>query len=75
MTPLRKLRKQKKGLAGTSIALAIGIDASHYYGIEKGTSTASPELAEKISRYFGGAITELQILYPERFMPQREPNQ
>ena len=28
---------------------------------------ASPDLAERLAKHFGYAITEIQILYPERF--------
>lgn len=67
MTPLKAIR-EKRSLTGREVSSALGIDLSHYYKVESGKSTASPELAEKISLLFGGAVTELQILYPERYM-------
>ena len=35
--------------------------------LENGKQRASPDLAERLAKHFGYAITEIQILYPERF--------
>ena len=35
--------------------------------IENGKQKPSPELAEKLARYFDGEITEMELLYPERY--------
>lgn len=67
MTPLREQRKKRR-LSGNEVAEAVGTDLSHYYKVERGISTASADLAERLSLFFGGAITELQILYPKRFV-------
>lgn len=72
MSPLRKARKQRgwrlqhvvelvKELGGST-------DNSNLSRIERGQQNASPALAEKLCLAFGGELTELQILYPERFM-------
>ena len=47
---------------------AIGTDAGNLSRIENGKQRASPDMAEKLARHFGYAITEIQILYPERFV-------
>jgi transcriptional regulator with XRE-family HTH domain len=67
MTPLRKLRKQR-GLSTTEVGAAIGVDQSTYSRIET-TGKTTPERAAMIVAYFGGPgfITELHVLYPERF--------
>lgn len=66
MTPLKKIRISRK-LTLMEVARAIGTDTGNLSRIESGKQR-SPDMAEKLSRYYGGAITELQILYPARFM-------
>lgn len=65
MTPLKAART-KRELTIRDVAQACGCSFVTISRIERGDST-TPELAEKISRYFDGEVTELQILYPERF--------
>jgi putative transcriptional regulator len=66
MTPLRRLRKQR-GLSTTEVGAAIGVDQSTYSRIET-TGKTTPETAAKIVAYFGpGFITELHVLYPDRY--------
>lgn len=64
-TPLRKLRI-RKGLTQREVAQAVGLDQGHYCRIERGEQV-SPDSAAAIAGYFGKAITELHILYPERY--------
>ncbi len=64
-TPLRKLR-DARGLTQAEVALALGIDQTTYCKIESGTHRR-PDRAAALVKYFGSAINELQILYPERF--------
>ena len=65
-TPLRKLRKQR-GMSTTEVGAALGLDQSTYSRIET-TGKTTPETAAKIAEYFGREwITELHILYPERY--------
>lgn len=65
-TPLRKARKAKK-LTLLQVASAIGIDNGSLSRIEKGNG-CSPATAAKLAAYFEGALTELEILYPERYV-------
>lgn len=66
-TPLRKIR-EAMGLKQNAVAAAVGLDQTTYSRIEGGKSyRAGADNAEKISRYFGGAVTEIHILFPERF--------
>lgn len=66
MTPLKHLRNTRK-LSIHAVAEAVGTNPGNMSRIENGKQRASPGLAEKIAKYFGYAITEIQILYPERF--------
>lgn len=65
-TPLRAER-ERRGLHAIDVARALEIDQSHYSKIENGKLTPTPKVAERIALYFGHAVTELQILYPERY--------
>jgi transcriptional regulator with XRE-family HTH domain len=49
------------------IALALGIDQTHFSRIERGLQTPSPQLAKRIAEYFGNAVTRDQILFPEEY--------
>ena len=66
-TPLKRIRK-RRGLTQRVVAEAAGIRPAYYCRVENGVSTASAEVAAKIALYFGGMLTELEILYPERFV-------
>lgn len=69
-TPLHAIRKRReKTLA--EVAQAVGTDAGNLSRIENGKQQASPALAERLARHFGYAITEIEILYPERFRGDR----
>lgn len=65
MTPLKTVRT-KRALTIREVARACGCSHVTISRIERGDST-TPDLAEKISRFFDGEVSELQILYPERF--------
>lgn len=70
MSPLKSMRT-KRGETLTEVATAVGTDAGNMSRIENGKQKASPEMAEKLCKHFGYAITEIQILYPERFLPEK----
>lgn len=65
--PLRNERL-RRGQSLATVAAAVGTDAGNLSRIENGKQRASPELAEKLAKHFGCAVTEVQILYPERFV-------
>lgn len=65
-TPLKKTRELLR-LKQYAVAEACGISQPVYSRIEAGVAAASPENAAAIARYFGGAVNEMHILYPERF--------
>ena len=71
-SPLRRTRIARKQTL-TELALSVGTDPGNLSRIESGKQTASPALAEKIARHFGYELSEIQILYPERFKNQQLP--
>ncbi|MGC0970169.1 helix-turn-helix transcriptional regulator [Pantoea agglomerans] len=66
-TPLRKMRVEKK-LTISEVAFATQLDVGNLSRIERGIQVPSLETAEKLSRFYKGKITEMQILYPQRYM-------
>lgn len=66
-TPLRKMRVEKK-LTISEVAIATQLDVGNLSRIERGIQVPSLETAEKLSQFFKGKITEMQILYPQRYM-------
>ena len=64
-TPLKKLR-ESWGVTQRTVADSIGVDQSTYAKIEGGAK-AQADTAERIAKYFGSAITEQMILFPERY--------
>ena len=70
-SPLKQARlKREKTLQ--EVADAVGIDTGNLSRIERGLQVPSKELTETLAKYFGGEITELQIIYPERFAAGEE---
>ena len=71
MTPLKRARIARKWtLADVSARLTqLGdnIDLGNLSRVERGVQRASASLAEGLSRVFDGEITEIHILYPERY--------
>ncbi|WP_256587509.1 helix-turn-helix transcriptional regulator [Pseudomonas sp. HLS-6] len=71
MTPLKRARLSHKWtLADVSARLAaLGdrFDSGNLSRVERGTQRASAALAEKLVQVFDGELTEIHILYPERF--------
>jgi transcriptional regulator with XRE-family HTH domain len=72
ITPLQRIR-EKRGFTQRQVANDNDIDPGQYNRIEKGTYKLTPIKAERLSIYFGGAITELELLYPERFAREDPP--
>lgn len=64
-TPLRRIRlARQKSLE--EVAAAIGVHNSTLSRIERGGETSAKTAADLVA-YFGEGITEMEILYPERF--------
>lgn len=66
-TPLRKIRVEK-GLTISEVSKMTEIDVGNLSRIERGMQVTSLETAEKLSKFFEGKISEMQILYPHRYM-------
>ena len=65
-TPLRKIRVEKK-YSLAEVAAAVGSDAGNLSRIENATQRPSLRLAEDLVRFFDFEVSELELLYPERF--------
>ncbi|MGO3685830.1 MAG: helix-turn-helix domain-containing protein [Proteus vulgaris] len=68
-TPLRKVRVELN-LTISEVANAINYDVGNLSRLERGIQAASLELAEKLTAFYRGKITELEILYPHRYQQQ-----
>lgn len=72
MTPLRKARFNRHwtlhDVSERLVALgADRIDTGNLSRVERGEQRASISLAENLCQVFDGELTELHILYPERY--------
>ncbi|GFZ74826.1 hypothetical protein ALQ93_200185 [Pseudomonas syringae pv. pisi] len=72
MTPLKKARTAR-GWTLTEVSNRLAdvgadrTDTGNLSRVERGEQRASTALAENLCRIFDGEITELHILYPERY--------
>lgn len=73
-TPLRRAR-EKRNLTIQKVAEAVGIDSGNLSRIERGNQTPSKKLTEKLVAFFDNEVTEVQILFPERFADADEVGQ
>ncbi|QIC15720.1 helix-turn-helix transcriptional regulator [Providencia vermicola] len=69
-TQLRFLRK-KQNLTLSEIARSVDIDVASLSRIERGQQKTSFSTAEKLSLFFNGEISVLEIIFPENY--QKEP--
>jgi len=66
-SPLRQIR-ERKGQTITEVGRAVTVDPGNLSRIENCKQKASTELAEKLAKHFHHEITEMEILYPDRFI-------
>ena len=64
LTPLRKLREQRK-VTINELSQAVGIDVGNLSRIERGLQRASLEQAKRISDFFSIEISVMEIISPE----------
>lgn len=64
-TPLKRARLAA-GKSLSQVALDLGFDKGNLSRIERGVKRSSLDLAERLADYFG-TVSEIEILYPERF--------
>ncbi|MDH0639070.1 helix-turn-helix transcriptional regulator [Pseudomonas sp. GD03860] len=71
MSPLKRARLSRKWTLAdvTARVAALGdrLDSGNLSRVERGEQKASTALAEKLVQVFDGELTEIHILYPERF--------
>ena len=72
MTPLLHIR-ERLGRSRSAVAREVPLEYSHLYRIEMGETRPSPELANKIAKYFKNAVTRDQILFPEDYDLGKKP--
>lgn len=65
-TPLRRLRRARR-LTVAEVSRAIGIDQGNLSRIERGEQFSRRAAAALVAYYGGDAISEIEILYPDRF--------
>lgn len=70
-TEMRKLRK-RNGLTIAELAELIGASAVHIGTVERGASTVSADLAERIAEAFGMTADEMCVPEEERHMAELE---
>ena len=63
---LLQARKRRR-LTQEEVAAGCGLTQSYYGKLELRQASPSPETAAKIATFFGHEITEMQLLYPERY--------
>jgi transcriptional regulator with XRE-family HTH domain len=51
----------------SQVSVAAGIDPGNLSRIERGVQVPSRDVAERLAQQFVGVLTELQIIYPERY--------
>jgi transcriptional regulator with XRE-family HTH domain len=67
-TPLQRARQSDtRQLSQEDVAAAIGVTQSYYSKVERGIAQATPENAEKLVAFFGNRVSEIEVLYPDRF--------
>ena len=72
-SPLRQVR-ERKGQTITEVGRAVTVDPGNLSRIENCKQKASTELAEKLAKHFGHEISEMEILYPDRFIVADAPS-
>lgn len=77
-SPLR-LAREKRGMTLNALAKIVGSDVGNLSRIERGVQVPSAQLAERICSEFSGEVSELQLIYPTRYIdacpsqPQSQP--
>lgn len=69
ITPLRKARINAN-LTIVEVASAVKCDPGNLSRMERGIQRPTAEMAEKLAQLFKPELSELQVLYPERFIEQ-----
>lgn len=71
-TSLLREMREKNGFSLEYVAGETGIKASNLSMMERGQGGISPSSAEKLVKFYNDEmLTEMQLLYPERFTEER----
>ncbi|HCE07018.1 MAG TPA: XRE family transcriptional regulator [Oxalobacteraceae bacterium] len=71
-SPLRQAR-ERRGLTLKAVADHVSMDQGNLSRVERGEQTPSKELVASLCKFFGHEVTEMQIIYPERYVsPQAD---
>jgi DNA-binding XRE family transcriptional regulator len=65
-TPL-KVERERRGISADELARAVSVRQPTINRIENGKKRPSPDLANRIAKYFANAVTRDQILFPEDY--------
>ncbi|HAV3453225.1 helix-turn-helix transcriptional regulator [Acinetobacter baumannii] len=68
-SPLARKRKELK-LTVEQVASGVGCSAPNYWRIESGEQQPRKNLLQAIIRYFDNQVTEMEILFPERYVTE-----
>ena len=71
--PLRKARKSRS-MTLNELGDLVLVDGGNLSRIERFQQKVSPDLAAKIAAVFAGELTEMHLLYPERYVVKERPN-
>ena len=70
VTPLKRIRQQK-GLTLQVLAKLVESNTGNLSRIEHGKIVPTARLAERLAAVFAPELTEIHLLYPERFMREQ----
>src|SRR4051794_9335514 len=65
-SPLR-LARERRGLTLKQVADAVSMDPGNLSRVERGEQMPAKELVAALVKFFDNLVTELQIIFPERF--------
>lgn len=69
-TPLKAIRL-RRNVTTQQLSDAVKVTQPTISRVENGRKRPSPDLANRIAKYFNGAITRDQILFPEDYAEKR----
>lgn len=65
-SPLR-LARERRGLTLKQVADAVAMDPGNLSRVERGEQMPSKDAVAALVKFFGNLVTEMQVIYPEKF--------
>ncbi|MET3122624.1 putative transcriptional regulator [Oxalobacteraceae bacterium GrIS 2.11] len=65
-TPLR-LARERRGFTLKHVADSVDMDPANLSRVERGEQIPSKETVAALAKFFGHEVTEMQIIFPERY--------